>query len=101
MEIPTEPLLPSADPAEDSLTYGLPSRPDSIADRVAIARIRTQQFLSSACHESKLASEWAIRKLRNETRKMKDERPLALLGIIAGSAFVLGMTLRLWRSGRS
>lgn len=101
MGIPGEPLLPPADPAGEPSAYGLPSRADSIADRVAIARIRTRQFLRSAFHESRIDSERVIRDLRSKARRMKDEKPMALLGIIAGSAFVLGMTLRLWRSRRS
>lgn len=97
---PERPILPPAEATGPS-TYGLPSRPESVADRVIIARIRARAFIVSACRQSVSASERAILELQKRTRRMKNERPVAFLGFVAGSAFVLGLTLRIWRSRRS
>jgi hypothetical protein len=96
---PEAPILPSAETA-DSSAYGLPSRAESVADRIAIARIRARRAIASACKQSVGASRRAILGLQSRTRRMKNERPMELLGVVAGSAFVLGMTLRIWRSRR-
>jgi hypothetical protein len=97
---PAEKVHLLIDPSIDSSTYGLPRRPESLADRIAIVRIRTRRFLISACHQSMCASGRALAEARQRARRMRDERPLMLLGIIAGSAFVLGMSLRIGRSRR-
>jgi hypothetical protein len=86
------------DPSINSSTYGLPRRPESVADRIAIMLIRTRRFLASTCHESMCGSQRALAEVRHRARRMKDERPMVFLGLIAGSAFVLGMSLRIGRS---
>jgi hypothetical protein len=88
------------DPSIDSSTYGLPRRPESIADRIAIVRIRTRRSLASGFHDSMSASRRALTEVRQRIRRMRDERPMMLLGLIAGSAFVLGISLRIGRSRR-
>jgi hypothetical protein len=81
-------------------TYGLPPCAESLADRIAIVRIRTRDFLTSASRRSVNTSRRAVTNLRNRALRTKNERPMAFLGLIAGSAFALGMTLRIWRSQR-
>lgn len=98
--IPAEEPILSPPQTIEVLRYGLPSRAESLADRIAVTRIRARRFLVNARHESAAASERAIHELLRRTRRMKDERPMALLGIVAGSAFLLGITLRIWRSRR-
>jgi hypothetical protein len=92
-----EPIL-SPPQTIEVLRYGLPSSPESLADRVAVARLKARRFLQGASRESVAASGRLIRELQQRTGRMKDENPMALLGIIAGSAFLLGVTLRIWRS---
>lgn len=95
-ESSSPPLEEMVDPS----AYVLPPGPESLADRIAIARIRTRRFLASAFHESVRASQRVLIELRKRVGQMKDERPMDLLGLIAGSALVLGITLRIGRSRR-
>lgn len=41
------------------------------------------------------------RQTQVRARKAKEERPIQLLATIAGAAFVLGITIRIWRSRAS
>jgi len=38
--------------------------------------------------------------VRDGGRRLKEENPVALLGGIAGTAFALGIAVRIWRSNR-
>jgi hypothetical protein len=38
--------------------------------------------------------------VRERAEKIRDEQPLEFLGVLAGVAFVGGMALRIWRSGK-
>jgi hypothetical protein len=98
-EISPEPaIVPSA--KATTSTYGLPSTAESVTDRIAIARIRARRFLTSTYQESANASRRALIELQKRMRRMKDEHPVAVLGVIASSALVLGMTLRICGSQR-
>lgn len=100
-DLQPEPSTLPAEAIESSTeTYGLPSTAESMVDRIAITRIRARRFLASACRQSVSASKRAVVKLQNRTRRLKDECPVALLGVVAGSAFVLGVTLHIWKSRR-
>lgn len=99
--MPEESILAPPELIEVStLNYGLPSRPESFADRIAIARIRTRRRVAAACRQSIDRSRRAVTDLRNRTRRAKDERPMLLLAAVAGTAFLLGVSLRMWRSHR-
>ena len=40
------------------------------------------------------------RRAQERMQQLKTEKPLQVVGIIAASAFALGMAIRIWRSGR-
>lgn len=52
----------------------------------------------AACAPYFQASAKRVQKFNTRIREMKEHKPLQLLGVVAGSAFVLGMVVRLWRS---
>lgn len=43
-------------------------------------------------------SEVLADRARHNFEVMRDERPLLIVGLVAGTAFVLGVVLRVWRS---
>lgn len=84
----------------ETSTYGLPSTPRSLIDGIGIARVRARRFFAAAYRQSSGVTRRAVIDLRNRARRAKEERPMAMLAAVAGSAFLLGISLRLWRSRR-
>jgi hypothetical protein len=78
-------------------SYGTPSAVNPGAAWLAKTKRQTRKLLRSAYCGSRHASNRLLAQVRIRGRRMKDERPIVLLGLIAGSAFLLGLTLRLWR----
>jgi hypothetical protein len=64
-------------------------------------RSELQALFSFAYHCSRDASRSFVTEVRNRSRRVRDERPMLLLSIIAGSAFAAGVIAAVWRSRRS
>lgn len=64
-------------------------------------RSEFQGLLAFAYQRSRDASQSFVIEVRDRSRKMRDERPILLLSIIAGSAFAAGLGAAVWRSRRS
>jgi len=64
------------------------------------AETEAKDLIKSAYQRSRSASESMVREMKARTRQVKERNPLMLLGIIAASAFLLGVGTRIWRSSR-
>jgi hypothetical protein len=77
---------------------------DSMADWAGwLGRRQTeiQQLFVVAYERTRDASESLVANVRERTRRLKEERPMVLLGIIAGVAFAAGIGGAVWRARRS
>lgn len=83
-------------PADNSLS----SQVASIADWVGRTQARAGQFFASAFESSRDGSVSFVRTVRERSVRIKEEKPVALLAGIAGTAFALGITVRVLRSRR-
>ena len=83
-------------PAEDSLS----PKVASVADWVGRTQARVGQFLANAYETSRHRSVSFVRTVRERSVRLKEEKPVALLAGIAGTAFALGVTARILRSRR-
>jgi hypothetical protein len=72
----------------------------SIADWVGRTQARVGQFFAGAYDSSRDGSVSLVRTVRERSVRLKEEKPLALLAGIAGTAFALGVTARVLRSRR-
>lgn len=90
-----QPLLPAT--ASDSSSYSAPDgRKDGFRVTYERAKNAMQESLSAASQKSvKLWSD-----LRHRSRRLKEEQPLQMLGVIGGIALVAGIGIRIWRSSR-
>lgn len=57
-----------------------------------------EELFSHVFQRSRHSSEEMISSVQERSRRIRDERPLALVGVIAGSAFVIGFGLAVWKS---
>lgn len=57
-----------------------------------------EALFSHVSQRSRHSSEEMISSVQERGRRIRDERPLALVGVIAGSAFVIGFGLAVWKS---
>jgi hypothetical protein len=75
--------------------------------RVAVAEwmdkteTETTDLSDNAYRRAAQRTDALMTEARDQGRRMKDERPLALLAWLAGTAFVLGIVVRIWRSRHS
>jgi hypothetical protein len=83
-------------PADNSLS----PKVASIADWVGRTQARVGQFFASAYDSSRDGSVSFVRSVRERSVRLKEEKPVALLAGIAGTAFALGVTARILRSRR-
>lgn len=72
----------------------------SVAEWAGRTQARVGQFFTSAFHSSRDGSASFVRTVRDRSRRIKEENPLALLGGIAGTAFAVGVAARVLRSKR-
>lgn len=61
-------------------------------------RAEIEELFSHGFRRSRHSSEGMISSLQARGRRIRDEQPLALVGAIAGSAFVIGFGLAVWKS---
>jgi hypothetical protein len=83
-------------PADNSLA----SQVASLADWVGRTQARVGQFFAGAYESSRDGSVSFVRSVRERCMRLKEEKPVALLAGIAGTAFALGVTARILRSRR-
>ena len=57
-----------------------------------------EELFSHGFQRSRHSSEGMISSVQARGRQIRDEQPLALVGVIAGSAFVIGFGLAVWKS---
>src|SRR5579864_8500839 len=57
-----------------------------------------QQLILAGYERTRDASESLVADMRERSRRLKEERPMVLLGIIAGAAFAVGVAGAIWRS---
>ena len=83
-------------PADNSLS----SQVASLADWVGRTQARVGQLLAHAYETSRDGSVSVVRTVRERSVRLKEEKPVALLAGIAGTAFAIGVTARILRSMR-
>jgi hypothetical protein len=83
-------------PADNSLS----SQVASLADWVGRTQARVGQLLAHAYETSRDGSVLVVRTVRERSVRLKEEKPVALLAGIAGTAVALGVTARILRSRR-
>lgn len=106
MSTAKNPIVDAQTPNPDRL---LPKKAESSFDATLSDWVRwfgeieteIQQVMTSAYGRTRDAVESWMTETRVRTRKLQQERPLTLLGIIAGSAFAAGIGLAVWKSRRS
>jgi hypothetical protein len=59
---------------------------------------QTKVVLSRSCELGHKRFERLVRQINDSVRRAADERPLQVVAIVAGSAFIAGAILRVWRS---
>ena len=57
-----------------------------------------EELFSHGFQRSRHSSEQMISSVQARGRRIRDEQPLALVGVIAASAFVIGVGLAVWKS---
>jgi hypothetical protein len=72
----------------------------SVADWVGRSQARIGQFFATAYDSSRHGSVSFVRTVRERSIRIKEEKPVALLAGIVGTAFALGVTARILRSRR-
>jgi hypothetical protein len=60
-----------------------------------------KDLFSLVYQRSSEASELLISEIRERSQRVREERPMTLLGVIAGSAFAAGIGAAIWKSRRS
>lgn len=60
-----------------------------------------EQLILAGYERTRDASESLITNVRERSRRLKEERPMVLIGIIAGAAFAIGVGGAIWRARRS
>jgi len=83
-------------PADNSLS----PRVASIADWAGRTQARVGQFFAGAYESSRDGSVSFVQTLRERSVRLKEEKPVALLAGIAGTAFAIGGTARIQRNRR-
>jgi hypothetical protein len=73
---------------------------DELGQRMSAAYERVQTGISDAYERSKWKSEELARRARSRAHLVVDKYPLHLIAAVAGTAFVAGIVLRVWRSSR-
>jgi hypothetical protein len=94
---PTQSATPRA--LQDSLQKATRVVTDAkqwVRHTVRVARDRA----TGAYRDLSYKSRYLARHLGDRATQLKEERPLQLLAVIAASAFVLGVCVRVWRSRR-
>jgi hypothetical protein len=99
-ENPNVQAIPEPDRQLPPADFLLPPRVAGVADWVGRTQVRTGQVFSKAYRTSLDSSISFLQTVRDRSRRIKQENPTALLAGIAGTAFALGVAVRVWRSRR-
>lgn len=95
----SNPDAPTSQP-DRLLTTGSDSRNAMTAMARWVGQTNSQiRRMFSSLNYASSASSW-LDQVRDRGTRLKDEHPLTLLGAMAGTAFALGMGVRVWRSRR-
>jgi hypothetical protein len=70
------------------------------ADYVGRMQAQAGQFFAHAYYTVCDRSVSWFQGVRGRSQRLKEENPVALLGGIAGTAFAVGVAVRIWRSSR-
>jgi hypothetical protein len=70
------------------------------ADWAGRMQAQAGQFFANAYDTTCDRSASWYRTVRDGSQRLKEENPVALLGGIAGTAFAVGVAVRIWRSSR-
>jgi hypothetical protein len=73
---------------------------DEIGQRISAGYERVQAGITDAYERSRWKSEELARKARTRARLVVDKYPLHLIAAVAGTAFIAGIFIRVWRSSR-
>jgi hypothetical protein len=73
---------------------------DEIGQVISAGYERVQAGITDAYARSKWKSEELARRARTRARLVIDKYPLHLIAAVAGTAFVAGIFIRVWRSSR-
>jgi hypothetical protein len=76
-------------------------RRNAVGQWLGKAETEARDLIRTAYRRSLTASESAVQEVRSRSRQVKEKNPLLLLGVIAMTAFLLGVGTRVWRSSRS
>jgi len=78
----------------------LPEHLGSLKERFTVIRGRGRRVAGEKAEELKLAAGEQVRRARRRVDGVMNDYPLQLILGAAGVAFLLGVTLRIWRSNR-
>ena len=84
----------------DDVTERASQALDEIGQRISAGYERVQAGIADAYARSKWKSEELARRARTRARLVIDKYPLHLIAAVAGTAFVAGIFIRVWRSSR-
>ena len=93
-------LQPNLDPSRQLPPGELSSKVAAIAGSVGRTQVEVEEFFTSIYRSSCDAATYLAQEVRAYSRKVKDENPMALLAVIVGAAFALGVASRVGRSKR-
>jgi hypothetical protein len=114
---PADRTLPAGRPGDDRLneaaeqigsTVGrairgvrhLPEHLGELKDRFTVIRGRGQRVAEEKAQEIKEAATEQVKRTRRRIDLMISEYPIEMILATAGAAFLLGVSLRIWRSNR-
>lgn len=99
-ENPNVQVIPEPDRQLPPADFFLPPRVAGVADWVGRTQARTGEVFARAYRTSLDSSISFLRTVGDRSRRIKEENPTALLAGIAGTAFALGIAVRVWRARR-
>jgi cobalamin biosynthesis Mg chelatase CobN len=92
----TEPTRSAIQQAVQSIAGVPKDTKHSVGDTFRVTRDRAAEAYSDLSYKSR----YLARHLGDSSQQLKEERPLQLLTVIAGAAFVVGVFVRVWRLRR-
>ena len=99
-DVTEPPIAIGSDPEEPSAALRAAATAQAAVSRAAdglrSAKHRASAIYSRAAYRSREISS----RMKLRARARIDERPLQALGVIAATAFAIGVALRIWRSSR-
>ena len=96
LELPHRESLEESEDFKTKAAHAL----DTVRDKISQTYDSGKSHLAGAYKTAAETSLDLSRKAQRHARYMKEEQPLQVLAIAAGSAFAIGVALRIWRSSR-